>query len=82
MVKAHVRLEGAQNERLREVLLSGDFFVTPPRIIYDLEAHLRRAKVEEIDEAIAAFFKTHEVGMLSVTPQDFAIAIKNALGGT
>ena len=33
-VTAHVRLEGALNDRLREVLITGDFFVTPPRIIF------------------------------------------------
>ncbi len=41
-VTAYVRLEGpAGARRIREALLTGDFFVTPPRMIYDLEAALR-----------------------------------------
>ncbi len=37
-VSAFVRTEGAaQAARIREVLLTGDFFVTPPRMIFDLE---------------------------------------------
>lgn len=78
-VRAFVRLEGAQNDRLREVLLTGDFFITPPRIIYDLEASLRRAKVSEIDHVVQQFFEANSIGMISITPQDFAAAIKQAL---
>ncbi len=79
-INAFVRLEGASNERIREVLLTGDFFVTPPRIIYDLEASLRRVSLGEIQAHILAFFETANAGMLSVAPADFAKAIDNALG--
>ncbi|PHS25682.1 MAG: lipoate--protein ligase [Robiginitomaculum sp.] len=77
-VNAFVRLEGARNERLREVLISGDFFVTPPRIIYDLEASLRRVPIVELQVHIQHFFERTNVGMLSVAPDDFALAIINA----
>ncbi len=78
-VNAFVRLEGARNERLREVLITGDFFVTPPRIIYDLEASLRRVPVKNIDAHITAFFDTANAGMLSAAPADFASAIHTAV---
>ncbi len=78
-VNAFVRLEGARNERLREVLFTGDFFVTPPRIIYDLEASLRRVPVDEIGPHIAAFFQAANASMLSATPDDFARAINAAV---
>ncbi|MGV6801505.1 MAG: lipoate--protein ligase family protein [bacterium] len=78
-VTAHIRLEGVQNDRLREVLITGDFFVTPPRIIFDLESSLRRTPISEIDKNIDSFFATHDVGLLSVAPSDFASAIKTAL---
>ncbi len=77
-VNAFVRLEGARNERLREVLISGDFFVTPPRIIYDLEASLRRVSVNEVQAHIQQFFKHAKAGMLSAAPDDFANAIIQA----
>src|SRR5579863_4312880 len=40
-INAHVRLEGPRQSRIREILLTGDFFVTPPRLVMDLEAALR-----------------------------------------
>jgi lipoate-protein ligase A len=78
-IEAFVRLEGARNERLREVLITGDFFITPPRIIYDLEASLRRVALVDIASHITVFFETANVGMMSATPDDFAHAILAAI---
>jgi lipoate---protein ligase len=74
-INAFVRLEGARNERLREVLFTGDFFITPPRLIYDLEASLRRVAVDEVGTHINLFFDAANAGMVSVSPDDFAKAI-------
>jgi lipoate-protein ligase A len=79
-VDAYVKLEGPTRNRLQRVLLSGDFFVTPPRIVFDLEAKLAGLGLDEIDEAIDDFFATTEVGMLSVTPDDFRSSIASAIG--
>ena len=43
-LRADIRLEGPRRERLREVLITGDFFMTPPRALYDLEAALHGVK--------------------------------------
>ncbi len=56
-VSAHVRLEGANLDRFREVLITGDFFVTPPRVIYDLESHLRGTQVAELRQTVTAFLR-------------------------
>jgi lipoate-protein ligase A len=79
-IDAFVKLEGPTNAILQRVLLSGDFFVTPPRIVFDLEAHLAGTRIDEIDEAVDRFFADNEVGMLSVLPGDFKAAIADALG--
>ncbi len=55
-VRADIRLEGPRRDRIREVLLTGDFFVTPPRMVFDLEAALRGVNVAEAGSAIEAFF--------------------------
>ncbi|MBL1430591.1 MAG: lipoate--protein ligase family protein [Robiginitomaculum sp.] len=81
-VEAFVRLEGNNDERLREVLLTGDFFVTPPRLVLDLESHLRRVEVSHIGEEVQAFFAKTEVDLLSIAADDFVSAIKNALKNT
>lgn len=78
-VTAYLRLEGPGNDRIREVLLTGDFFVTPPRTVFDLEAALRGTQVSAVGAAIEGFFAHAEVGLLSLSPADFRAAIDAAL---
>jgi lipoate-protein ligase A len=78
-ITAYVRLEGAREERIREVLVTGDFFVTPPRRIYDLEAALRGVAVAEVERVVGDFFASEAGGLLTVAPGDFARAIRNAV---
>lgn len=78
-VTAYVRLEGTGRERIREVLVTGDFFVTPPRVVFDLESALRGVAVGEVRPAVEAFFERAGAGLLTAAPADFARAIENAL---
>ena len=78
-ISSFVKLEGPTRGILQRVLISGDFFVTPPRVIFDLEAHLKGARVDEIDSAIDEFFSGNEIDMLSVAPADFQASIAAAL---
>lgn len=76
-VSAHVRLEGAA--RIREVLFTGDFFVAPPRTLFDLEASLRGVAAPEARAAILHFFGRAHPGLLTLRPEDFAEAIERAM---
>ncbi|HEX8013276.1 MAG TPA: lipoate--protein ligase family protein [Casimicrobiaceae bacterium] len=78
-VSVHVRLEGATLERIREVLITGDFFVTPPRTIFDLEAALRGVGARDAGAAVERFFAKASVGLLSVSPADFRRAVEAAV---
>lgn len=78
-VTAYVRLEGAGRDRVREVLITGDFFVTPPRTVLDLEAALRNVPVDQVGAAIERFFSQTMVGLLTVSPGDFRAAIEAAI---
>jgi lipoate-protein ligase A len=78
-ISAHVRLEG---RRIREVLVTGDFFVTPPRTILDLEAGLRGIDIADVANRIESFFTATPIGMLSATSKDFADAIGAAIGAS
>ncbi len=78
-LKAHVRLEGPRSNRLREVIFTGDVFVTPPRTLMDLEAHLRGVNIDKLEEQTHAFFNRTEVGMISVQPGEFSAAIMSAI---
>jgi lipoate-protein ligase A len=78
-INSFVKLEGPTRRILQRVLISGDFFVTPPRIVFDLEAHLQGKRLEEIDAAVEEFFTSNEVDTLSVAPADFQASIASAL---
>ena len=78
-IESFVKLEGPTKSILQRVLISGDFFVTPPRIVFDLEAHLLGTRIDEISAAIDDFFANNDVDMLSVAPSDFTASITSAL---
>ena len=78
-IDCYLRLEGAQQNRIREVLFTGDFFVTPPRLVYDLEANLRGVAIDQSPTQLRTFFERTAVDMLSVSPDDFLAALKNAI---
>ena len=78
-IQAYIRLEGARGDRIREALITGDFFVTPPRTILDLEASLRNVGVADAGAAVERFFAQAEVGLLSAAPADFRKVVEDAL---
>ena len=81
-IEAFVRLEGEGGaRRIREALITGDFFVTPPRTVLDLEAALRGTPVGEVRERIERFFAEARVGLLSAAPGDFADVVEAAIRG-
>jgi lipoate-protein ligase A len=79
LVTACVHFERGRGDRIRDVLFTGDFFVTPPRTIFDLESALRGMTANEAGAAVEAFFARASVGLLSVSPVDFRRAIETAI---
>ncbi|KAF0183600.1 MAG: lipoate-protein ligase A [Hyphomonadaceae bacterium] len=78
-VTAYLRKDGPKNSTIREVIFVGDFFVAPPRLVYDLEAHLRGTKIDNIAQAINEFFAiSGNQGLLSITADNFIEALTNA----
>ena len=75
---AYLRFEGPRGNLVREALVTGDFFVTPPRVILDLEAALRGVERDELRAATLAFFAHAKPGILSARPEDFAEALQAA----
>jgi lipoate-protein ligase A len=78
-LRAYLRLEGPGRGRLRELLLTGDFFVTPPKTIFDLEASLRGQPVADIGDAVIRFFETTPVDLSTIAPDDVRRVIDAAL---
>ena len=76
-VSAFVRLEGAGGaRRVREMLITGDFFVTPPRMVLDLEAALRGVPIAEVGAAVETFFAASRPDLLTIAPADFRKVIE------
>ena len=55
-LRADLRLEGPGRSRVREALVTGDFFLSPPRARLDLEASLRGVAAADAGAAVEAFF--------------------------
>ena len=78
-ITSYLRLEGPAQNRVRAALITGDFFVTPPRVIYDLESSLRGVYLDDLAAVVREFFDQSEVEVLSVLPEDFIASIENAV---
>jgi lipoate-protein ligase A len=78
-LRADLRLEGAMRERIGEALITGDFFVSPPRAVLDLEAALRGVFVADAGAAVEAFFSRRECELGGLSPLDFREAVETAL---
>jgi lipoate-protein ligase A len=78
-ITTYLRLEGPARGRIGQVLITGDFFVAPPRTVLDLEAALRGAYVADATGLIERFFQERTVAALSVGPADFRAALETAI---
>jgi lipoate-protein ligase A len=78
-VRADIRLEGPHRDRIREALITGDFFVTPPRLVFDLEASLRGVNVADAGQSIESFFARITADFLSLSTGDFRQVVEMAL---
>ena len=78
-VATYLRLEGAARKRIGQALITGDFFVAPPRVVFDLEAALRGAYVADAGGIIERFFLERPINALSVTAADFRASLDGAV---
>jgi lipoate-protein ligase A len=81
-IRTYLRLEGPAQNRVRAALVTGDFFITPPRVVYDLESSLRGVYLDDLADVVRGFFAQAGVEVLSVSPDDFIAAFEDALAGS
>lgn len=81
LMRAALALDHAR-DRIKQVWITGDFFVKPGRTVVDLEASLRDTPVGELETNIRRFFDRSAVEMLMLTPDDFLTVLRNALAKT
>ncbi len=80
VLRAEVRVEGGV---IREVRLSGDFFMHPPEALWELEERLRgvRADRGEIRRAVEAFMRERGVVMPMVRVEDLVEVVARGAEG-
>ncbi|MDW8237838.1 MAG: carbon monoxide dehydrogenase beta subunit family protein, partial [Aquificaceae bacterium] len=58
-----------------QVIINGDFFVKPSRLIYDLEAYLKQTPISDIESRIREFFSQRDWEGLNLKVEDFIEAV-------
>lgn len=64
---------------IRDLLITGDFFIRPRRAVYDLEAALKNRPIKDLDLVLQKFFSGDGVELLGLKPEDFSQGIRLAL---
>jgi lipoate---protein ligase len=77
-LRADIRLEGPSGRRIREALITGDFFVTPPRVVFDLEAALRGAELAQAQAIVDEFWSRTSAEFLNLSAKDIQDVIAAA----
>lgn len=78
LMRASVAFDAVQR-RIKQVWITGDFFVNPRRMAPDLEAALRDTPAAELRANVHRFFDAYPVEMLLLGREDFVAVIENAL---
>ena len=64
---------------VKDILITGDFFMRPKRALYDLEASLKNKSLDDIEQSVQDFFAPGSVDLMVITPDDFVKAIHMAV---
>jgi len=60
---------------LQQIIINGDFFVKPQRLIYDLEAYLKHTPIQDVERRVREFFSSREWEGLNLSVEDFVEAV-------
>lgn len=78
LMRASVWVDRHRN-MIKQVWLTGDFFVNPRRMVLDLEGAMKDTPVDRFEQTVSAFFDRYPVEMLQLQRDDFIRAIGLAL---
>lgn len=78
MIHVDLCLSG-DGQHVEQIWITGDFFVHPKRIIFDLETHLKSVSLKKLGPAIRQFFSQTQGDLLMLEPDDFVKAVENSL---
>lgn len=69
----------AGRRRLKSVLFTGDFFISPRRSVFDLESRLRYACTDEAEAIVGEFFQQEQPDAPGIAASDFISGLRMAL---
>ncbi|MDH5256445.1 MAG: lipoate--protein ligase family protein [Gammaproteobacteria bacterium] len=78
LIRASISFDKQKN-MIKQVWLTGDYFVTPRRTVNDLEATLKEIPADQMETKVNAFFEQTEAEMMMLEAADFIAAINLAL---
>ena len=78
LIRAAVSVD-VRRRRLKYCLITGDFFISPQRTIFDLEAALKNIPLASIQQVILDFFAERHPDSIAIGPEDFYAAIEAAV---
>lgn len=78
LLRANLHVD-AKMRYIKQVLITGDFFVDPARTVYDLEASLKSTPIVNLKENIHKFFVEKKPSFLGLSEDDIYRAISEAL---
>jgi lipoate-protein ligase A len=78
VIEIAVKLLDGSADMVDQVLITGDFFASPPRVIADLEAHLRHMPLDAISIAAGRFLEAEQASFLGMTAADLCAALTQA----
>ncbi len=64
-----------KTKTLQQVIINGDFFVKPQRLIYDLEAYLKHTPLQDLENRVREFFRGRDWEGLNLTVDDIVSAV-------
>ncbi len=79
IIEVHAKVSSGRYPLIESLVVSGDFFVTPPRVMLDLESALRHTPVAEVGHNAARFFSNSRTDLLSVALEDLLQTIIEAV---
>ncbi len=77
-IEASILMRGGAAGRIDRVLIAGDFFVTPPRVVADLEAHLRDRPVDGLESLAGEFLARQGAQFLGAGQGDIVSVLGEA----
>lgn len=78
LMRTCIAIDRTRNH-IKQVWITGDFFVNPKRLILDLEAALKDTPIRALADNIRAFFASRQNQMLHLQPDDFIALLHLAI---